>query len=489
MLSGLLVFGSSKPLSCGLNEPRMKAKIFLLFFFTFLFFQISAQPNFGVVDSIAVSGNDRTRAKIVLREMDITSGDTIYLNFLDDRLEWNRLQLMNTGLFSNAKIGITNWNPPDNKLTLKVDLKETWYLYPIPILELADRNFNVWWNEYKHRLNRLNYGLRLYHTNFTGRRDYLKFVVQLGYTHNYELKYTIPYLNKKQTWGLAFDANFKRNHEIQYTTRENKQQFYKDDEKYLLEQFESSLIFSYRPAFRIYHHFDFFYRQSRVDDQVVSELNPEFFLENKSLQRYFLLGYRFSYDSRNIRPYPTKGELFEFQIEKKGLGIFSDVNALMVRAKGTHYWEINKKLNLENVVEAATGLIRQRQPFNNSRALGFGKSLVRGYEYYVVDGLDYVLSRNSLRFEIFNKEVKFGKWMRFKAFQSLPIKAYLALNADAGYANNPFYSGENSLDNQLLVGGGPGLDLVFYYNMVFKINYSFNGLGEKGLFLHTELGF
>lgn len=467
----------------------MKARIFLTPFFIFYFLSVSAQLEFAIVDSIALSGNERTKDRIIFRELDISDGDTIFLNFLDERLEWNRLQLMNTGLFSKAKIDISNWRPPDNKLTLKVDLKESWYLYPIPILELADRNFNVWWNEHNHSLSRLNYGLRLYHTNFTGRRDYLKFVVQLGYTHNYELKYTIPYLNKKQTWGLAFDANFKRNREIQYTTVGDKQQFYKDDEKFIFEQFENSLIFSYRPAHRIYHHFDFFYRQGRVDDYIVRELNPAYFLGQKDIQRYFSVGYRFNYDSRNIRPYPTEGILFELQVEKKGLGIFDDINSLFVKSKFVNYWEISKKFNLECVLEAATGLIRSRQPFNNSRALGFGKTFVRGYEYYVVDGLDYALTRNSLRYEIFNKELQFGKWLPLKAFRTLPIKAYAVINADAGYANNPFFSNQNSLYNKLLIGGGPGINLIFYYNMVFKIEYSFNGLGEKGIFLHTELGF
>jgi len=71
----------------------------------------------------------------------------------------------------------------------------------------------------------------------------------------------------------------------------------------------------------------------------------------------------------------------------------------------------------------------------------------------------------------------------------MPVKWYLSLNNDFGFVNNPFYKENNSLGNQLLWGGGIGLDIVAYYDKVFRLEYSFNSLGESGFFLHWELNF
>ena len=45
-----------------------------------------------------------------------------------------------------------------------VDVKERWYIFPLPIFELADRNFNEWWKT--RDFSRTNYGLSVVQNNF-----------------------------------------------------------------------------------------------------------------------------------------------------------------------------------------------------------------------------------------------------------------------------------------------------------------------------------
>ena len=45
------------------------------------------------------------------------------------------------------------------------------------------------------------------------------------------------------------------------------------------------------------------------------------------------------------------------------------------------------------------------------------------------------------------------------------------------------------LNNRLLYSGGFGIDILTLYDINLRIEYSFNQLGEKGLFLHNQSGF
>ena len=132
-------------------------------------------------------------------------------------------------------------------------------------------------------------------------------------------------------------------------------------------------------------------------------------------------------------------------------------------------------------------LIRQRQPYYDNRALGFGDDFLRGYEYYIIDGLDMAYLKANLRFQLLNKEINVGKWVFIKQFRRMPIKTYLSINNNFGFANDPFDNGENFLNERLLWGGGLGIDFVLYYDKVFRVEYSFNHLLENGLFLHLNL--
>ncbi|MDD2548866.1 MAG: hypothetical protein PHD00_02090 [Bacteroidales bacterium] len=42
----------------------------------------------------------------------------------------------------------------------------------------------------------------------------------------------------------------------------------------------------------------------------------------------------------------------------------------------------------------------------------------------------------------------------------------------------------NNLEGDFIYGYGVGFDIVAYYDIVFRIEYSFNKFGEGGLFFH-----
>jgi hypothetical protein len=55
------------------------------------------------------------------------------------------------------------------------------------------------------------------------------------------------------------------------------------------------------------------------------------------------------------------------------------------------------------------------------------------------------------------------------------------------YSEKPLNS--NKLSNTLLRTAGIGLDIISIYDFVFKIDYSVNQLGDKGLYLHGGINF
>ena len=59
---------------------------------------------------------------------------------------------------------------------------------------------------------------------------------------------------------------------------------------------------------------------------------------------------------------------------------------------------------------------------------------------------------------------------------------------DVGYVYNKYFTA-NSLVNRALYTEGFGLDVVTYYDFVFRFEYSFNQLGEKGFFFHIRNDF
>lgn len=445
-------------------------------------------PAFVFIDTITIEGNHKTLDEIILRELNFAPGDSFPIGTLDGILESREQLIMNTGLFTSASISFKNWEGATNKVHLHIKVEEGWYIYPVPVFELADRNFNVWWVEQKRALNRLNFGIEFTHLNLSGRRDNLKLTAKYGYTRQYIVGYRLPFINKSQTIGIAVEAAYAQNREINYATEGNKQAFFKDDDRFLLQRFRVGGGLTWRPGLRIFHGLYLEYQQNRIADIVANELNPNYFGNGQQLQRAFSLTYSFIYDERDVRAYPMRGRAVFATVEKDGIGFFNDRDGLTLTAGYDHYWTLSNKWSLATQSSAKYSPIRKQQPYNDNRALGFGRNYLHGYEYYIVDGLDMALTRWSLRFELLKREWNLGKIVPIKAMRRMPMRLYLTANSDVAFANDPFRNAAlNPLSNRWLWGKGLGLDFVLYYDKVFRIEYSVNHLREGGLFLHLSL--
>lgn len=447
--------------------------------------QAAAPQTILKIEEITIAGNKKTRNAVIFREMNLHVGDTILLENLAPRLDRNRLLLMNTELFTSVKINVRRWSA-DNRISLHVEVEESWFIFPIPIFQLADRNFNVWWRDFDHSFERVFWGLDLYHFNFSGNNDYLKIGAQFGYAQRFEAAYNHPGLNRRRTLGFRGEFFYSRLREIPLTTLENELIFRFEPAQNLGRQWRAVASLNWRPGLFTTHTFTLERRENQIAAHVARDLNPDYFLNGRTRQQHFSLIYIFQRDRRDIRPYPLRGWFFRAEFRKNGLLPSDDLQLARLNLRYDRYFSFSKKLSLEVISGAKLTLPRRKIPYFNNQALGYRNDLVRGYEYYVVDGSDFGLLKTGLHLELFNRSMQLGKLMPLKTFRVFPLKIYLTLNNDFGYSNDPSYSAGNPLTNQFLYGYGIGVDIVAYYTRVGQFEISRNRLGETGFFFKVR---
>ena len=464
-----------------------RIKTILTLCFIFYSFLVEAQEAYVVVQRVNLLGNKHTKDKIIFRELDLFPGDTLILDNLPNRILENEKRLLSTALFTDVNINIKNWDTQNHTCDVSVEMQENWYLYPSLIFELADRNFNVWWKEQGRSLDRVNYGLRVDHINLTGNRDRLKVKTQFGYTRKYELVYDYPFIDRQ--WGFSLDFFYSEKKEIGYITQNNKTLFRKtDDERKMLSRFRTGGTINFRSDLYTFHSLRFQYHHNIIDPFVATDLNPDYFLNERTNLKFFLLSYDFTHDKRIYTIYPEGGHLFFLNIKKEGLGILGDHNILSVAGGAEKYFGYKKWIYAARI-KGKFNINRDKIPFASNTGLGYGLDVVSGYELYVLDGTDFLLWQSSLKFRLLDAIKDWGQSMPLRQFRKMSVKVFLRFNLDAGYVHEPTYINTNALNNQWVVGYGPAIDIILWNTFTLKAEYGINELGESGFFLQSGLTF
>ncbi len=459
--------------------------------YVFLNYSYAQESNtsYVIVKDIRFEGLKKTKERIVRRELDIEEGDTLSLQTLTPRLQENEKRLLSTALFNLVQSNIEDWDTEARRATISFTFVEAWYLYPVPIFELADRNFNVWWNEQGRSLDRVDYGIRFDHINLTGRRDYLKLKYQRGYTRKYELKYTYPYLDKAQQWGIITNLFYADNRELSYVTLNNKPTFFStQDDRRILKRLRLGAELTRRSGLYAYHSFKLEYHNNRVD-QVVADLNSDYFFNGDTGLKFMFLQYQYRIDKRHFFQYPDDGWSADIAVKQEGLSLLGNFSNTAILGSFEYYHSFNDRWIWANNIRAKTNITRDPIAFANNTGLGYFQDFIRGYELYVQDGTDYIHNRMYLSFKFLDKLMDFDRFMPIHQFKLLSLKMYIRGQIHLGYAHEPRYIATNDQNNRILIGYGPSLDVLMYNNFLFQIEYTYNHLGESGLYIHNEIAF
>lgn len=409
--------------------------------------------------------------------MSVKEGDSIGTDSLAYLMELNRKRIYNLTIFNDVIVTADTLTEGEIDWTIKV--KEQWYLIPQVSFKLADRNFNVWWKEHHHDLRRSDLGLTLKNPNFCGNLEQLSATVQVGYTQKFAMEYFKPYIDKAQKHGLGASFFVSKNEETFYTTDSNKLRFVRTRGNYIIRQFEAALLYVYRPGYAFKHQLELRYRDYQVDDTIL-KLNPDYYLNGSRRLKMLDLTYRFDMNKVDNWSYPLQGtKIVGYAEVRAGWEGFKFQSLAQVEIG--RFYSIAPRVYMSHILRARLTM-PENQPYAFRNALGSETEMIRGYEYYVIDGSQYGVFRTDLKYELLNIVIR-NIPIRF--ISAIPIRLYPKVYGDLGYVSYK-YPGNSFLNNRLLYSYGIGLDIWSAYDFKLRLEYSFNHLLEKGLFLHVN---
>lgn len=271
-----------------------------------------------------------------------------------------------------------------------------------------------------------------------------------------------------------------KNREVNYNTIDDKQVFLKDPNAYLRSFMNVYAGLSYRNAINTRHSFGMSYTAEEVKDTIVT-LNPSYFKSGRKSISFPSFYYTINFANLDYIPYPTKGYAAKVSVQKKGLS--NSINLWGLNVNGLGSWHLSPKYFFSAEVFGSIKL-PFKQPWFNQKFLGYGETFMQGYEYYVIDGvaggyLKATVSKRLLNFNL-GLPIKLGR-----SAIKIPVQIIGKIYGNTGYVHNPL-PGDNGLSNKMLYSGGIGIDILTFYDITFKLEYTFNQIGQNGLFLHRK---
>jgi hypothetical protein len=487
IIAGLLTSASSASGQASVSYDSLKQKNKVT---------ISQLPADGqvTIQNILLFGNKVTKEYIVLREVSFSSGTVLPVSELMQAIEKARQDVLNTQLFLEVLPEIIIIN--EKEVEIKFVLKERWYIFPIPYFKMVDRNINQWIVEQNASLERVNYGLKFNWENVSGRRDKLSFRYINGYNRQFLLSYEQPFADRNLEKGFLFSVFYTSTRQASFATDSNKQVFYPSANNqindFVRSTFKAETGISYRKGVKHRHYLRFGYVRESIADTITGIIQQNtskgylpFFTDNKSKQNFGEIQYNYQYYDLDNIPYPLKGFAFNGSFLQRGLGS-KGMNLWQFYGKAGRYIPLGKT-TYTSFYGVGTLKLPFNQPMYNMQAMGYGDLYMQGLEYYVIDGVMAGMLRTTIAQELFKVNIP-TFFIKDEKYKKIPFRVLAKVYANIGGSYSPFYS-TGVLNNRLLYTYGAGVDILSYYDFTARIDYSFNQLGEKGLFLHVRKDF
>ncbi|PLX31997.1 MAG: hypothetical protein C0600_04105 [Ignavibacteria bacterium] len=394
-----------------------------------------------VISGFAIFGNTLTKPEIIMREITLQVGDTIDL----EKIEYAKSRIYSLDLFNRVEI---SWPPLDSTILL-IEVDERWYLYPVPLFGIVERNWDHWY-----------YGLGIKHENFRGRNEKIFAGFVLGYNPWVSLNYSNPWIFGDNE--LFTETGFAWSKVVNKSMQSRGEGPNFDEIHYAIaETFGKRLD----PYHSIWLHSSFRYVE-------VTEKRTGRTLAPGGIDRYVSVGFGASHDTRNLKEYPTRGIYSTAYIAKKGFGI-GEVDMISYAADVRTYNPIYKELSL--AVRAFARLSSGPAiPNYEHHFFGFSER-IRGHFHEEIEGENSAGASAELRIPVVPHFYIHIPQVPIRQFATWKLGLYAALFADLGAV---WDKDERPVWESTRRGYGAGLHFLFPYGIVFRIDRAWDDRGR-----------
>jgi len=440
------------------------------------------------VFAILFAGNHRTIERTLRAELNFREGDSLEVADLPARLEANRRRIYNLQLFHAVLVQASCGG--SGQLTVLFSVQERWYVLPTPILSLSE-DFNVWRTR-PDRWRRIDYGLHVVDNNFRGRAEQLTANLQLGFNRKYELFYEAPGFGRRRRVGLGLAVSYYQSRNLDYNILDDRRQSlpFSEEDAFPIQRFYASAGLRLRHTVQLNSAFDFAYHREQISDLIYG-LNYQYLLGQRQRQ-YLEASFITTNNQRNTFAYPLTGQFMQAAVAfRQFLGQERSPGYLTLRLRYARYLSLGHQFYYALGATAQTKLFASALAETDARLLGYD-ALVRGYDYYIVEGRSAALLQQGLSWRALAPPPIRIPFVNNPKINTLPLAVYLNAFVDAGLTTgNPVprpILPPNRLPGQLLASAGLGVHFVTYYDRVFCLEYirTLTVYPSGGFFLRTS---
>jgi outer membrane protein assembly factor BamA len=446
-------------------EKIIKVKSFLLLF-AFVLSPIIFPQNIDsldqsrlypfVVDSIKITGNETTEKFIILRELNFSIGDTLTYN----NSYYNRERVYSLGIFNHV-----NFIPTviDNKRILNIEVEESWYIYPIPYLDLKGENSD-----------KLSYGMYLRLKNFRGRNEDLTALISFGYDPAFYLSYYNP--NITGTENIFFGST------VGYSDVSNKSQ---TAAKLYGQDFSQKYISVHLLAGKRFDLFNSLYLSSGFSYIETPFFIPGINASNNRIDNLFNIGLGFGHDTRDLSQFPKDGIYSSLNYSWKGLGIDNinySVASIDFREYRKLFGDLITKWRL-----ASRFTFGDNIPYYDYSVIGFSEK-IRGHYSKRSEGNDYYFGSIEFYYPIIeelNIDLTFIPIIPDQLL-SYRVGLYTQIFAETGMAK---LKSEPFALNRFNSGYGIGITCLILPYQILRVEVAFDENMKSQLILNLGISF
>lgn len=447
------------------------------------------------VQQITLLGAQKTHPWVILRELTFQQEEIVDADQLDQILQKSQQNIYNLGLFTEVKL-IPQVNL--GQLTVIISVKERWYIWGSPIFRLEERNnydaLLALWNL---DLQRAVLGADLYWRNLTGRNETLTFNGLIGYKQRLGITFNRPAAFRKANIDLRVGISYRRQNETMIGT-DSARIARARLETEPIEQAWSGVV-GLQKRFSPYTNLELElnYQRRHFSDSLLSyRINdqPAGAVASPDAKAYYpTVKLSWVVDHRDVRSFPLSGYKYQLLARYTGPKVrnFSNLHMARFGASYAQHFPLTDRWNFAFGTQHLITLGDSIPVFEKSyigvgiKDFGGTSTELRGYEPYSIGGTYVGMNKVELKYAIIPRQMVHLAWLPLRRFQDLPIGLYLTGFCDTGYVRDGSFSFQDRyMNDRWLVGYGLGLNVIGFYDMLVRIEYSRNHLGQGGIYLN-----